>query len=346
MLSGNTAMVFSNTVKQDTSTLDINWRNAYAEIKYDRRWPPDPTPIFIPTNTPLAIKLVMDGDTLNDNGSFQLTFQKDDSGPFTTVNQRLIQNFKYLNYTTNEKDTILTSHTDRINAVFRTVKDMSTRFDKPFFLGEFAIPIQQRVSQNFSYFRDIWNNLKTPTDSSIGWSYHAYREPHENWKFNENGNWITVSLFSGRNLTNASVTNIINGIQNGQTSFVLENGQLNKYYINKSLIDTLTSLLGGTFSNIEKINNIEPIKFTLEQNFPNPFNPITEIEFSIPKNNIFVQLTIYDISGREVTKLVNQQMNTGIYKVKFDGNYYSSGVYFYRLTTDEFSETKKMILMK
>ncbi|HEY5123755.1 MAG TPA: T9SS type A sorting domain-containing protein, partial [Ignavibacteria bacterium] len=95
-----------------------------------------------------------------------------------------------------------------------------------------------------------------------------------------------------------------------------------------------------------EINNTIPDKFDLSQNYPNPFNPITEIEFSIPKNNIFVQLTIYDISGREVTKLVNQQMNTGIYKVKFDGNYYSSGVYFYRLTTDGFSETKKMILMK
>jgi hypothetical protein len=321
MTAGNSAMVFSNTVKQDTSTLDIDWRSAYSEIRYDRRWPLDPTPIHIPINTPLVIKLVMDGDTLNDNGSFQLIFLKDDTGPYTNVNQKLIENFRYVNYTTNEKDTMLTSHTDRVNAVFRTVKDMSVRFGKPFFLGEFAIPIQQRVSQNFSYFRDIYNNLKSPSDSSIGWCYHAYREPHENWKYNSD-NWITVSLFSGRNLINATVNNIISGTQNGQTSFVLESGLVNKYYINKSLIDTLTRLMNGTFSNIERINNIEPVKYSLEQNYPNPFNPKTKIRFGIPTSNKngknITSLKIVDILGRELAVLVDDYLEPGNYEVLFD----------------------------
>lgn len=345
MTGGNTAMTFTNTVKQDTSTMDVNWRSAYSEIKYDRRWPNDPTPIYIPINTPLVVKLVMDGDTLNDNGSFQLTFQKDDSGPFDNVSQRLIQNFKYLNYTTNEKDTMLTSNTDRVNAVFRTVKDMSVRFNKPFFLGEFAIPIQQRVSQNFSYFRDIYNNLKSPTDSTIGWSYHAYREPHENWKLSDSGNWITVSLFSGRNLTNASVSNIISGTQNGQTSFFLENGQVNKYYINKLLIDTLTNLLGGTFTNIERTNPFGPVEFTLSQNYPNPFNPRTVIKFHI-KESGFAYLKIYDILGREVEVIVNDYLQSGSYEVSFDGSNFATGIYFYTLQTGDFIETKRMLLIK
>ncbi|HEY5122770.1 MAG TPA: cellulase family glycosylhydrolase [Ignavibacteria bacterium] len=349
MTAGNSAMVFSNTVKQDTSTLDIDWRSAYSEIRYDRLWPPDPTPIHIPINTPLAIKLVMDGDTLNDNGSFQLNFLKDSTGPYTNVNQKLIKNFRYVNYTTNEKDTMLTSHTDRVNAVFRTVKDMSVRFAKPFLLGEFAIPIQQRVSQNFSYFRDIYNNLKSPNDSSIGWCYHAYREPHENWRYNSD-NWITVSLFSGRNMTNATVNNIINGTQNGQTSFVLESGDSNKYYINKLLIDTLTRLMGGTFTYIEPINNIEPVKYSLEQNYPNPFNPKTNIRFGIPatlnKEKQITTIIVYDVLGREITVLVNDYLQPGNYEVFFEGSNFATGIYFYTLKSGNFIESKKMILIK
>jgi hypothetical protein len=89
-----------------------------------------------------------------------------------------------------------------------------------------------------------------------------------------------------------------------------------------------------------------PLLFYLYQNFPNPFNPVTEIKFSIPKNNLLVQITIYDITGREVTKLVNQQLNAGIYKIKFNAENLSSGVYFYTLNADYYSETKKMLMIK
>jgi len=343
--NGN-SMVFSNTVRQDTGTSDIQWFNAYCELKYDRRWNNFLPHIHIPLNTPLSIKLVMDGDTLNENGSFQLTFQKDDSGPYDIVSQRIIQNYKNHNYKYHEKDTILTSHTDRVNAVFRTVRDMSVNFGKPFIIGEWAIPIQQRVSQNFSYFRDIWNNLKTPIDSSIGWSYHAYREPHENWKYPDSS-MITISLFSGRNSTNASVTNIINGIQNGQTFDYLTSGNTNNYYYNKSLIDTLVGLMGGSFvTGLELINSTVPNVFALYQNYPNPFNPNTEIKFSIPKSNVLVQLILYDITGREIKRLVNQQLNAGNYLIKFDAENLSSGVYFYTFKADYYLESKKMVLIR
>lgn len=95
------------------------------------------------------------------------------------------------------------------------------------------------------------------------------------------------------------------------------------------------------------INNISEIadSYELKQNYPNPFNPSTNINFSIPKAGI-VTLKIFDISGREVATLVNQNMTPGTYNVDFDGSKLSSGAYFYRLETGSFAETKKMLLVK
>jgi hypothetical protein len=89
-----------------------------------------------------------------------------------------------------------------------------------------------------------------------------------------------------------------------------------------------------------------PRDFSLSHNYPNPFNPSTQIEFSIPKNNEFVILTVFDVTGREITTLVNQQINAGTYKVEFNGEYLASGLYFYKLVVGDFTQTKKMILIK
>lgn len=92
-------------------------------------------------------------------------------------------------------------------------------------------------------------------------------------------------------------------------------------------------------------NNEIPSKCSLMQNFPNPFNPVTVIRYELPQNG-FVKLTVYDILGKEVETLVSEKQNEGIYEVKFDGSMLSNGIYFYRLQTDNFTETKKMILIK
>ena len=88
-----------------------------------------------------------------------------------------------------------------------------------------------------------------------------------------------------------------------------------------------------------------PNTFLLSQNYPNPFNPSTTINFSIP-NLLFITLKVYDMLGREVVILVNGEKPTGNYEVKFDGSNLPSGVYFYRLSAGEFSETKKLMLLK
>jgi hypothetical protein len=89
----------------------------------------------------------------------------------------------------------------------------------------------------------------------------------------------------------------------------------------------------------------EPMTFNLAQNYPNPFNPTTTIDFTIPKAGN-VTLKIYDALGREVATLVNGYMTAQAYKVDFNGSNLSNGVYFYTLRTDNFSQTKKMVLLK
>ncbi len=107
--------------------------------------------------------------------------------------------------------------------------------------------------------------------------------------------------------------------------------------------------------NPSKVNNISteiPSKYSLLQNYPNPFNPITKIIFQIPfcntcyGKNPLVTLKVIDILGKEVTVLVNEELNAGTYEITFDGSQLTSGIYFYSMTAGDFTETKKMLLIK
>ena len=93
------------------------------------------------------------------------------------------------------------------------------------------------------------------------------------------------------------------------------------------------------------MENSMPEKFSLYQNYPNPFNPNTVISFQLPVHS-FVNIKVFDINGREVSELVNEKLSAGEYKINFNGALLSSGVYYYKMTTENFSETKKMILVK
>lgn len=94
----------------------------------------------------------------------------------------------------------------------------------------------------------------------------------------------------------------------------------------------------------EPVKNI-PSDFLLQQNYPNPFNPVTTIKFSIPENS-FVNITIYDILGKVVATLLNENRNPGNYELNWDAGKNSSGVYIYRMTVDGKSLEKKMVLLK
>lgn len=101
----------------------------------------------------------------------------------------------------------------------------------------------------------------------------------------------------------------------------------------------------ASYVNIQKINELIPTKYELNQNYPNPFNPVTKISFAIPKNGK-VSLKIYDLNGKLVSTLFDGMQTAGNYETSFNGSNLASGVYFYRLVSDNFTETKKMILTK
>jgi hypothetical protein len=122
----------------------------------------------------------------------------------------------------------------------------------------------------------------------------------------------------------------------------------------KIVNNDIQKVFGNPNRKNEKINNIVPKEFRLSQNYPNPFNPVTKIQYDLPKD-VKVKLIIYDILGREVIRLVNNDFKqAGRYTVEFNGNNYASGVYFYRIEAGDpstrsgqgFVQSKKMVLVK
>lgn len=105
-------------------------------------------------------------------------------------------------------------------------------------------------------------------------------------------------------------------------------------------LDTLTVITSVDFSNNEVLN-----RYFLFQNYPNPFNPSTNIQFNVSSRQ-FVTLKIYDILGREISTLVNEYKEAGTHSIQFNAEGLPGGVYFYRLISDYYSETKKMILLR
>ncbi len=101
----------------------------------------------------------------------------------------------------------------------------------------------------------------------------------------------------------------------------------------------------GVVIGISNINASVPDKFALYQNYPNPFNPETQFKFDVPKTSN-IKIAVYDLLGREVSVLINGKMEPGVYNASWNAAPFASGVYFYRLTSDDFVSVKKMVVVK
>ncbi|MFC2103385.1 choice-of-anchor J domain-containing protein [Bacteroidota bacterium] len=135
---------------------------------------------------------------------------------------------------------------------------------------------------------------------------------------------------------------------NGTTTELSEYSFIDKSHLSGTIYYRLKQIdFDGTFeySDIVEIYVPLPEKYVLSQNRPNPFNPTTEISFTISKAGD-VKLLVFNSLGEVVTVLLNEYKNTGRYSVTFDASNFSSGIYFYRLQAGDFLETKKMVLMK
>ncbi len=146
-------------------------------------------------------------------------------------------------------------------------------------------------------------------------------------------NWKKIAFVEGKGTTTSS--------QNYE--YTDEASFSDTYYYQLKQID-----YGGTFnfSTIIEVNIAHPFIFKLYQNYPNPFNPLTKIDFEVPHQSN-VRIIIYDITGRELEILINQELDPGFYTVLFNAKNYSSGIYFYRMTTDKgYAIVKKLCVIK
>ena len=164
--------------------------------------------------------------------------------------------------------------------------------------------------------------------------------------------------------TKQSVSFTITGVEAGAgwryiKDFGLSNsGYGNPFYNCVSVLKgcVLNNVLYGDTSTVIGINPISsetPESFSLSQNYPNPFNPTTTIVFSIPLlrgvsegRGVLSSITIYNSVGQKITELFNPHLSPGTYQADWDASNYSSGLYFYKLTSGEFTETKRMILLR
>lgn len=179
----------------------------------------------------------------------------------------------------------------------------------------------------------------------VGSSERYYDAPLETWrpdvyiiKTGAAGNEEWSQTFGGLHNDGASsVTQVSDG------GFIISGGTSS--YGKDSDIYLLKLDESGGFTPIAEYPEIEPGKFQLAQNYPNPFNSSTIIHYQLPHQSP-VQLHIYNIQGQLVRQLVQQYQQTGSYIIRFDANDLPSGWYFYQIKTDEFSETKPMLLLK
>jgi hypothetical protein len=112
----------------------------------------------------------------------------------------------------------------------------------------------------------------------------------------------------------------------------------------------LITLLVFTFAGLsaqqtEYNRTSAPHKYSLSQNYPNPFNPSTKIKFEL-QNGCNVKIIVYDLLGRTIKTLLNEYVDSGAHEITFDATSIPAGVYFYKLSTDNFSDIKRMILLK
>lgn len=110
----------------------------------------------------------------------------------------------------------------------------------------------------------------------------------------------------------------------------------------------ITVSLSGYSNNLTGIATITPeipVEYSLKQNYPNPFNPVTVISYRLAVSN-FVTIKVYNSAGNEISTIVNEKQNAGSYKINFDAGNFPSGIYYYRLSTENFADTKKMVLVK
>lgn len=188
-----------------------------------------------------------------------------------------------------------------------------------------GLPVELKTFNYEFQNGDIILNWSTATEIN-NWGFEIERRSLED-------DWRTIAFVNGKGtsteLQEYSYTDDLFGVQPGL------------YFYRLKQID-----YSGSYEYSEELEINVPLKdFSLFQNYPNPFNPITKIKYSIPESG-HVSLIVTDILGKEVSKLVDEIIEPGYYETEFNGEKLSSGLYFYTLSSEKNSTTRKMLLMK
>jgi len=177
--------------------------------------------------------------------------------------------------------------------------------------------INDEIGNQIQQLEQIWNGNVWVNDIKRDYTYI--------WHYFESCN---AELWNGTNWEPGDTPIIVNNLDGFKIAIVSQ--RINIYYI---------------IVNVESTNPNTPNDFSLSQNYPNPFNPTTSLQYAIGSRQ-FVTLKVYDLLGREIATLVNEEKPAGEYEVEFDASGLTSGIYFYQLKAGQFSETKKMVLLR
>ncbi len=175
-----------------------------------------------------------------------------------------------------------------------------------------------------------WSNFHCDGITLVSGSIHSMRTG--GWAITDRSFSITTSLGTNQTIT-------INGTFNQPGTEVSGTYSANIYGT------ICPGAWGPITSSIYNNENNTPTNYFLFQNYPNPFNPTTKIKFGL-HDNAFTKLKVYDIFGREVSTLVNEELNAGYYEFEFNARYLSSGIYFYKIQAKDFTSVKKFVLIK
>lgn len=194
-------------------------------------------------------------------------------------------------------------------------------------------------------FAFIGGGISRTTNAGVNWTSQVF------------SNLISCIDFSGMNTGYAAGQNgfILKSTDRG-ISWISQNSSTVNHLNDLDFTDSVTGYAvgdggiilkttNGGITHISESENNVLKGYTLKQNYPNPYNPLTKIKFDIPKASS-VELLIFDGSGRKICELLNKEFTGGSHEIEFDGSDLSSGVYYYKLTAGNFTDTKRMVIIK
>ncbi|MCU0372201.1 MAG: M20/M25/M40 family metallo-hydrolase [Ignavibacteria bacterium] len=248
------------------------------------------------------------------------------------------------------------------NQYYHTINDKFQIISMPYYLSYTRSAIAALMTYGWDYLADIIHSPVTVSQSNVPVNTHAViRSPHKIAKningprlyYKVNNGPLNYVIYNYNNLDTFKFT--IPGQSAGSTVkyYIAAQDSLGNFVVTKPSRGRGINPPGTTepdsminytvITGIASVN--ETLVYSLEQNYPNPFNPATSINYQLAANS-YVSLKIFDVTGREVAVLVNAKQAAGFYKVEWDASKFSSGVYFYKLVTDNYINTKKMMLIK